>query len=156
MPPASSLASMPAGAARAAPPRLGGRRMPRVLLVHGEAIVRETLPSYLQAHMWVDIRTAASGRDALARLTSEGFDVVIADDAMQDMTGAELMRRVRAEQPGIGRIVMRRRHEPTDPEAAARAAPDAVVLKPYSLRGVESALQDVLMRPRVVNLGRSP
>ena len=67
----------------------------RVLLVDDEpAILRayeRTLP-----HDGVTVETAASGKQAVERVTAGSFDVIVSDIMMPEMTGIEFLKAVRA------------------------------------------------------------
>jgi CheY-like chemotaxis protein len=67
----------------------------RILLVDDEPALLEMLAAVLQ-EAGFSVKTAANGREALARLSTSDLDVVIADVEMPDMDGYELCRRVRA------------------------------------------------------------
>jgi putative nucleotidyltransferase with HDIG domain len=66
-----------------------------------------------------DLVFVTSGRDALARLAAEPFDVVVSDMRMPGMDGAALLSQVQAEHPATVRIVL---SGYTELEVAVRAA----------------------------------
>jgi CheY-like chemotaxis protein len=77
----------------------GPRRRLRVLLVDDQVLVLRATAGMLRE---VDVMTASSGAEALARL-AEGshFDVVVSDVAMPGINGPELYARVRALYPQL-------------------------------------------------------
>ncbi len=76
-----------------------GRRS--VLIVDDETEIRETLAEILTGarHRVV---TVASGREALARLASESFDVILTDMRMPDLDGRALYHEIEQRWPGHG------------------------------------------------------
>ena len=79
----------------------------RLLLVDDHAIVREGLTRILErvGAGW-QVQGASNGFDALERLRSGTFDLIIADLSMPGMSGLELIRRVRAEFPSVRVLVL--------------------------------------------------
>lgn len=73
------------------------KRRLRLLLVDDQALVLRATASMLKE---LDVVTANSGADALARLGEGGhFDVIVSDVTMPNMSGPELYIRVRREFP---------------------------------------------------------
>jgi signal transduction histidine kinase/CheY-like chemotaxis protein len=82
-----------ARASDAAPASLG-RRL-RILAVDDHEVNRRTLALVLQP-LDVSLATASDGREALAKLAAEPFDVVLMDVNMPGLDGNETTRRLRA------------------------------------------------------------
>ena len=78
----------------------------RILFVDDEAEVLAQLERDLAALStpW-EAAFAASGNEAIERLRSSAFDVVVADMHMPGMTGADLLNRVGQEHPGTLRFI---------------------------------------------------
>lgn len=78
----------------------------RVLVVDDEPGVRMTVAANLDL-AGLDVVTASTGREAISAAASQGpFDLVLTDLRMPQMSGAELIRRLRTVQPGIPMILM--------------------------------------------------
>lgn len=78
----------------------------RVLVVDDEPGVRMTVAANLDL-AGLDVVTASTGREAIAAASTQGpFDLVLTDLRMPQMSGAELIRRLRQVQPGIPMILM--------------------------------------------------
>ncbi|MFN2370810.1 MAG: sigma-54 dependent transcriptional regulator [Candidatus Krumholzibacteriia bacterium] len=69
--------------------------MKTVLIVDDEAAIRETLEQIL-AYEGYAVRTAATGRDALAELERRAPDAMLLDVKMPGMDGFEVLQRLRA------------------------------------------------------------
>ena len=71
------------------------------------------------------VLAASSGKDALQLVTSRGFDVVILDYGMPEMSGHEVVLEIRRVRPGLAIILMSGVDVPTD----VLALVDAFVIK---------------------------
>ena len=140
--------------------------MRRVLFVDDEADILDGLEDTLRRNRgeWT-MRFALGAQAALEELRRSRFDVVVADMRMPGMDGAELLSRVREEQPDVIRIILSGH---TEDEAAMRAIPVAhqflakpcksellkrVIDRTCSLRDV---LADETLRSTVTKLGSLP
>ena len=88
-----------------------------VLVVDDESMIRRSLRRRLRYEGW-QVTEAASGPAALAALERRPADLVILDIKMPGMDGMEVLRRLRAERPGLA-VVMHTGHG--DIETAVRA-----------------------------------
>lgn len=81
--------------------------MMRVLFVDDEPNILQGLQRLLRPMRgeW-DVSLAPGPREAIALLERSHFDVVISDMRMPEMTGAELLGRIRDTHPAIARIVL--------------------------------------------------
>lgn len=95
--PAPSAVSSDAPASSAA----GGASRPRILVVEDDAMNREVLCGML-LHQGFDPVDSSDCVDALGRLFTESFDLVLFDFHMPHMNGAEFLRRYRAESGPAG------------------------------------------------------
>ena len=77
----------------------------KILVVDDEAIVRESLRDWL-ADAGYQVLTAENGPRALEVIEKEKPSIMIADLVMPGMDGIELMKRARAQQPGIEVVII--------------------------------------------------
>jgi HD-like signal output (HDOD) protein len=79
----------------------------RILFVDDEVQVLDGLRNLFrkQRHVW-DMVFVTSGEAALAELARAPFDVIVSDMRMPGMDGATLLRHVKADHPGVVRIVL--------------------------------------------------
>jgi CheY-like chemotaxis protein len=89
----------------AAPPPKESPHQLTILVVDDEADIRETLAEILTRarHRVV---TARSGREALERLATENYDVILTDIRMSDLDGRALYQEIERRWPGLGRRVV--------------------------------------------------
>jgi signal transduction histidine kinase/ActR/RegA family two-component response regulator len=81
--------------AKAEPVRRSGLRGVRVLLTDDNAINRQVIKLFL-APQGCDLAEATNGKEALDKIASEEFDVVLLDVHMPVMDGKEAIQRIRA------------------------------------------------------------
>ena len=68
----------------------------KILVIDDELSIREMLQIFLGREGF-EVKVASSGEDGLESIRKEDFDVVISDIKMPDMSGIDLLRRVRSE-----------------------------------------------------------
>jgi two-component system, OmpR family, response regulator len=123
----------------------------RVLVVDDEPSLAELLASVLRYEGW-DVRTAASGAEALQTAQEFRPDAVVLDIMLPDFSGIEVMRRLRAEAPHVCVLFLTARDAVEDRVAGITAGGDDYVTKPFSLEEVLARLRGLLRR---ANLSRA-
>jgi CheY-like chemotaxis protein len=73
-------------------------RHPQVLVIDDDASVREVV-CYLLASFGYNCQTAADGARGLARFDEGGWDIVVTDLAMPEMSGWEVAEAIRRRSP---------------------------------------------------------
>jgi DNA-binding NtrC family response regulator len=76
----------------------------KILIVDDEAELRDSLARHFRLDGYA-VDTAADGADALTKLSSAPYSVVISDIMMPIMDGIDLLRRVKSEYPMV-RVIM--------------------------------------------------
>jgi two-component system, OmpR family, response regulator len=116
-----------------------------VLVVDDEPSLAELLGSVLRYEGW-DTRTAGTGSDAVAIARDFQPDAVILDIMLPDFDGLEVLRRLRAENPGVCVLFLTARDAVEDRIAGITAGGDDYVTKPFSLEEVLARLRGLLRR----------
>jgi CheY-like chemotaxis protein len=80
--------------------------MAKILIVDDSAMDRTLAGKLLEKHSGWTVAHAADGRDALAALERESFDLVLTDLQMPEMNGLELVSAVRAQHAYVPVILM--------------------------------------------------
>jgi two-component system OmpR family response regulator len=138
-PQSSATVTAPAGARRP-----DGTSI-RVLVVDDEPSLAELLGSVLRYEGW-DTRTAGTGSDAVSIAREFRPDAVILDIMLPDFDGLEVLRRLRAENPGVCVLFLTARDAVEDRIAGITAGGDDYVTKPFSLEEVLARLRGLLRR----------
>ncbi|MCS7083143.1 MAG: hybrid sensor histidine kinase/response regulator [Bacteroidetes bacterium] len=142
--PAPTAPSVSAGAP--IPPSLAERSDPRrpgrMLVVDDEPAVRAVLAKLLrlEGHTVVE---AASGEEALRELARAPFELVFTDLGMPHMDGRTLARRIRAQWPEVGIVLVTGYLDPTE-----ESCPEVDVLlhKPFKLDEVRIAVKTARLK----------
>ncbi|MET0388924.1 MAG: response regulator [Polyangiales bacterium] len=115
--------------------------MIRALFVDDEPAVLEGLENRLRRlkGRW-KLSFANNGEQALQKLAAEPFDVVVTDMRMPGIDGAELLERVRADYPGIVRIVLSGETK-KQPMLVTLPAAHQVLSKPCDAQVLEAAVE---------------
>jgi DNA-binding response OmpR family regulator len=112
-----------------------------LLIVDDDAAVLDVTRSMARA-IGCHALVADNGKQAfdLFRENSERIHAVIVDLNMPRVDGAELIRRIREHSPATFVMLMTGESPDTARVAAAGISPDFVLIKPFTLAGLKSAL----------------
>jgi PAS domain S-box-containing protein len=134
LPLSEHLAAPDAAGETAAPP--GGPRALSVLAVDDDALVLFNTTAMLEdlGHTVVECH---SGKDALAALAKGRFDLVITDQAMPNITGAQLVAEIRKTQPDLP-VIVATGYAELPPGAVDNVR---VLNKPFTEHQLEAALR---------------
>ncbi len=103
-----------------------------VLLVEDDDDLRGALALVLRARH-LSVEEAADAAEAFEAMASDGFDAVVTDLGLPDVSGPELLRRLRDRSPSA-RLVVLTGHSGESLEATCRSAgADVVLTKPVSV-----------------------
>ena len=121
--------------------------MAKILIVDDDETTVGLLCLYL-AHDQHDVTTAKNGRDALAIINSEPFDIVITDIIMPEMDGYNLIMHLLLKPAGLKIIAISAGAPALDAELVLGATRslkvDAVLTKPITPDELNSAVHRVL------------
>jgi CheY-like chemotaxis protein len=113
----------------------------RILVVDDEPHIQEAI-SLLAAWGGFPAQGVSSAKEALALLEKESFDLVITDNRMPGMSGAELAAAVKARWPSLP-VVMFTAYPPAKPLPAI----DLLLIKPTDGLILVQSLKKLLHRP---------
>jgi CheY-like chemotaxis protein len=122
---------------------MAARAQPRVLFVDDEPAILEFAKMAL-SRVECELETAADGAEGWRALQARHFDLLVTDHHMPEMTGLELVRRVR-QAGSVIPIIMVSGMMPAD---AQRGAPDlrlsATLPKPFTAMQISALVQRTL------------
>jgi two-component system OmpR family response regulator len=117
----------------------------RALVVDDEPSLGELLSTVLRYEGW-EVETATAGQPALRAARTHPPDVVVLDVMLPDMSGLEVLSRMRALHPTLPVLFLTAKDAVTDRVAGLTAGGDDYVTKPFSLEEVVARLQGLLRR----------
>ena len=121
----------------------------RVLVVDDEPNLTELVAMALRYEGW-DVRTAATGTEAVRTAREFSPDAVVLDMMLPDIDGLEILRRMRADEPEVPVLFLTARDAVEDRVAGLTAGGDDYVTKPFSLEEVVARVRALLRRTAVV------
>jgi two-component system, OmpR family, response regulator len=105
-----------------------------MLLVEDDERIRYAIQLLLEP--FFEVQSARDGASAERCFTSEHFDVAFVDYRLPDMTGVELLRRLRAADPSVRRILTSGLFVPEICAWSTAGLVHGFVLKPMSLEDI--------------------
>ena len=113
--------------------------MAEILVVDDDDIIRETLCELLStSHACQAVDTA---EEALAKLESRRFDVVLTDVSMPGLSGLDLLNRVVQLYPGTPVIIISGLSDEEQAQSLIRHGAFDYLLKPFRLEVVEDSVR---------------
>jgi two-component system, OmpR family, response regulator len=119
-----------------------------VLVVDDEPVLAEMVSMALRYEGW-NIATAGDGAAALEAARSQRPDVVVLDVMLPDMSGLDVLRKLREESPQLPVLLLTAKDALEDRIAGLTAGGDDYVTKPFSLEEVVLRLRALLRRTGV-------
>jgi two-component system catabolic regulation response regulator CreB len=118
--------------------------MPQILVVEDEVAIADALLFALTSEGFAAQRVALAN-EALARLRGGGFDLVILDVGLPDMSGFEVCRQLR-QFSAVPVMFLTARAEEIDRVVGLEIGADDYVVKPFSPREVVARVRAILKR----------
>lgn len=118
--------------------------MPRILVVEDEVAIADTLLFALASEGFAAQRVALAG-EALQLLRAGGFDLVILDVGLPDMTGFEACKQLR-QFSAVPVMFLTARADEIDRVVGLEIGADDYVVKPFSPREVVARVRAILKR----------
>lgn len=122
-----------------------------VLVVDDEPVLAEMVSMALRYEGW-NIATASDGASAIASARAERPDVVVLDVMLPDLSGLEVLHRLRKENPRLPVLLLTAKDAVEDRIAGLTAGGDDYVTKPFSIEEVVLRLRALLRRTGVTTV----
>ena len=119
-----------------------------VLVVDDEAVLAEMVSMALRYEGW-EVTTALDGASAVAAARDGRPDAVVLDVMLPDMSGLEVLRKIRENNPQLPVLLLTAKDAVEDRIAGLTAGGDDYVTKPFSLEEVVLRLRALLRRTGV-------
>jgi two-component system, OmpR family, response regulator len=119
-----------------------------VLVVDDEPVLAELVAMALRYEGWT-VSTAGDGAYAIASARKQPPDVVVLDVMLPDMSGLDVLRKLRGQIPGLPLLLLTAKDALEDRIAGLTAGGDDYVTKPFSLEEVVLRLRALVRRTGV-------
>ena len=124
--------------------------MSRILAVDDMEFNRHHLRKVLEADGF-EVATVADGQSAWDELRANKYHLVITDLRMPELSGLDLLARVREERLPVGMIVLTAFGDPTDALRAMKAGADDFITKPYDPEQLRFLIKRILDRRELID-----
>jgi two-component system OmpR family response regulator len=122
-----------------------------VLVVDDESVLAEMVSMALRYEGW-NIATASDGASAIAAARGQRPDVVVLDVMLPDMSGLDVLHKLREETPQLPVLLLTAKDAVEDRIAGLTAGGDDYVTKPFSIEEVVLRLRALLRRTGVTTV----
>ncbi|WP_165233021.1 sigma-54-dependent transcriptional regulator [Aquisphaera insulae] len=122
----------------------------RILVVDDMEFNRDHLRKVLEEGGY-EVEAAASGQDALEQLDEKTFHLVITDLRMPDISGLDLLSRIRRERYPVGVIVLTAYGDTADALRTMKAGADDFLTKPFNPDHLQFLVKRTLDRRRLID-----
>jgi two-component system OmpR family response regulator len=122
-----------------------------VLVVDDESVLAEMVSMALRYEGW-NIATAGDGSAAIASARAQRPDVVVLDVMLPDMSGLDVLHKLREENPQLPVLLLTAKDGVEDRIAGLTAGGDDYVTKPFSIEEVVLRLRALLRRSGVTTV----
>lgn len=117
----------------------------KILLADDSTIMRMVLVMHLRRFTGAKITEAVNGREALAKLAQEEFDLLMTDINMPEMTGIELVRHIRTGlKSDIPIIIITTKGEVRDRDLGMSLGANSYLTKPVNVKDLVMAVREQL------------
>lgn len=122
-----------------------------VLVVDDESVLADMVSMALRYEGW-KISTAGDGASAIASARSQRPDVVVLDVMLPDMSGLDVLHKLREDNPQLPVLLLTAKDAVEDRIAGLTAGGDDYVTKPFSIEEVVLRLRALLRRTGVTTV----
>lgn len=117
----------------------------RALVVDDEPAISELVSMALRYEKF-EVRTAASGRDAVTQAKDFNPDIIVLDIMLPDFDGLEVMRRIRADNADVPVLFLTAKDAIADRVVGLTAGGDDYVTKPFSVEELVARIRGIVRR----------
>ena len=126
-----------------------------VLVVDDEEIARNNLEYVLRREEY-DVATAANGKEALDKVRSQHFDIILTDLKMDKMDGIQLLESVKMSAPHMEVVIITGYATVSTAVDALKKGAAHYLSKPIQIEEVRQTVRQILDKKRVLQLTRGP
>jgi DNA-binding NarL/FixJ family response regulator len=126
--------------------------MKKILIVEDDLTLRKILHNSLEQRGY-QVISVGSGKDALARFSQDGPDIIVSDVSMPEMDGFEFCRQLRSQPSGklIPFIFLSAKNELNDRVQGHTIGADNYLTKPFEMKELLANIEALIERSRLVH-----
>lgn len=117
----------------------------KILVADDEAMMRNLILKILETQGY-QVTVVSSGDEALEKLKTENYDLLMTDVKMPGMTGFDLLKQVKAEWPGMAVIIMTGYGDAYSVKEALLLGADEYLSKPFKSQEVTMIVERAYWR----------
>ena len=125
-------------------------RKMRLMIVDDELIVREALFNWFEKYGH-DVDTAASGAQALEKLSQKPFQLLFVDIKMPGMDGLELLKKVKEDYPGTLVVIITAYGSIESAVKAMRTGASDYLLKPFKPEQLSLVMERIIREQKITS-----
>ncbi|MCC7124080.1 MAG: response regulator transcription factor [Acidobacteria bacterium] len=127
--------------------------MPHALIVEDDAHIRDLIVLHLGLE-GLETTAVADGRDALERVSTTPYDLVLLDLMLPGVDGISICRALRRSGPNqdVPVLMLTARREESDKVLGLESGADDYLAKPFGIRELVARVRALLRRPRASQL----
>jgi CheY-like chemotaxis protein len=121
------------------------QNLKKVLVIDDQPLITDLLVSVLE-RMGYHPQVASSGTAGLELFNKDGFDLVITDLGMPDVSGWEVSKLVKAKKPHVPVVVITGWGVDPDPNKVTESGVDLIIYKPFQINELERTIRELLKK----------
>ena len=118
----------------------------KILIVDDSPTMRRILLNTVQKAVYFEVKDAEDGKDALAKLMTGEYDILMTDWNMPNMNGIELIKTVRADDKmkELPILMVTARNMKDDIVNAVKAGANGYIVKPFDTKTLNKKINEIL------------
>jgi len=118
----------------------------KILVVDDSSTMRRILMNTVQKAGYSEVNEAEDGKDALAKIMAEKYDLLMTDWNMPNMNGLELIEAVRADNKikDLPILMVTTRNVKDDIVNAIKAGANGYIIKPFDIKTLNKKINEIL------------
>ena len=121
----------------------------QILLIDDEIGIRETITDILGNGLY-DVQCAKNGKEGIEKLNSQFFNIVIIDINLPDMSGIEILQRVKKIDKDIYSIILTGSATIENSVMALNQGAYAYIIKPFNIETIKNTLSSAIKEQKLV------